>query len=177
MQAVGFNSILSLRHCVLLTRRQLSAAAQSALSGSQTNAQLPPPTIKSSDKMRGWQLHNYGDIDELQLSEKLKIPQIRSSNECLVRIRATAVNPIDLAMLRGYGATVLNKMRCQPGDGIEFPLILGREFCGELVQTGMGVPSDSLPLGTRVWGVVPLQSSAGAHAEYVAVPSYCVSTT
>jgi len=87
------------------------------------------------------------------------------------------VNPIDLAMLRGYGATVLNKMRCQPGDGIEFPLILGREFCGELVQTGMGVPSDSLPLGTRVWGVVPLQSSAGAHAEYVAVPSYCVSTT
>nr|NP_722873.1 uncharacterized protein Dmel_CG17221, isoform B [Drosophila melanogaster]AAF51151.1 uncharacterized protein Dmel_CG17221, isoform B [Drosophila melanogaster] len=121
--------------------------------------------------MRGWQLHNYGDIDELQLSEMLKIPQIRCSNECLVRIRATAVNPIDLAMLRGYGATVLNKMRCQPGDGIEFPLILGREFCGELVQTGMGV---SLPLGSRVWGVVPLQATIGSHAEYVAVPSYCL---
>ncbi|XP_016941069.3 reticulon-4-interacting protein 1 homolog, mitochondrial [Drosophila suzukii] len=176
MQTVGFNSILSMRQCILLARRQFSATAQSALSGSQTNdRQLPPPPIKSSDKMRGWQLHNYGDIDELQLSDKLKIPQIRSSNECLVRIRATAVNPIDLAMLRGYGATVLNKMRCQPGDGIEFPLILGREFCGELVQTGMGVPADSLSLGTRVWGVVPLQSSTGAHAEYVAVPSYCLS--
>ncbi|XP_017047350.1 reticulon-4-interacting protein 1 homolog, mitochondrial [Drosophila ficusphila] len=158
-----------------LARRQFSASTQSTLSGSQTkNQQLPPPTTKTGEKMLGWQLHNYGDIDELQLSDKLKIPQIRSSNECLVRIRTTAVNPIDLAMLRGYGATVLNKMRCQPGDGIEFPLILGREFCGELVQAGMGVPASLLPLGTRVWGVVPLQASAGAHAEYVAVPSYCL---
>ncbi|XP_017116648.1 reticulon-4-interacting protein 1 homolog, mitochondrial [Drosophila elegans] len=175
MQAAGSNAILSLRQFVLLARRQLSASAQSAFSGSQTNAQhIPPSPEKFGDKMRGWQLHNYGDIDELQLSEKVKIPQIRSSNECLVRIRTTAVNPIDLAMLRGYGAAVLNKMRCKPGDGIEFPLILGREFCGELVQTGMGVPSDSLPLGARVWGVVPLQASLGAHAEYVAVPSYCL---
>nr|AAL48158.1 RH24774p [Drosophila melanogaster] len=172
MTAAGFNSILCLRQLVRLNRRQYSAPAKSVLSGSQTNDQAtPPPTSKSADKMRGWQLHNYGDIDELQLSEMLKIPQIRCSNECLVRIRATAVNPIDLAMLRGYGATVLNKMRCLPGDGIEFPLILGREFCGELVQTGMGV---SLPLGSRVWGVVPLQATIGSHAEYVAVPSYCL---
>lgn len=174
MTAAGFNSILCLRQLVRLNRCQFSASAKSVLSGSQTNDQTaPPPTSKSADKMRGWQLHNYGDIDELQLSDMLKIPQIRSSNECLVRIRATAVNPIDLAMLRGYGATMLNKMRCQPGDGIEFPLILGREFCGELVQTGMGV---SLPLGSRVWGVVPLQATIGSHAEYVAVPSYCVSS-
>ncbi|XP_002037679.2 reticulon-4-interacting protein 1 homolog, mitochondrial [Drosophila sechellia] len=172
MTAAGVISILCLRQLVRLNRRQFSARAKSVLSGSQTNDQAaPPPTSKSADKMRGWQLHNYGDIDELQLSDMLKIPQIRSSNECLVRIRATAVNPIDLAMLRGYGATVLNKMRCQPGDGIEFPLILGREFCGELVQTGMGV---SLPLRSRVWGVVPLQATIGSHAEYVAVPSYCL---
>lgn len=172
MQTAGSNAILALRQFTLLARRHCSVAAQSTSAGSQTNAGPPPPGAKSSDgKMRGWQLHCYGDIDELQLSDKLKMPQIRCSNECLVRVKTTAVNPIDLAMLRGYGATVLNKMRCQPGDGIEFPLTLGREFCGELVQTGMGV---TLPLGTRVWGVVPLQASAGAHAEYVAVPSYCV---
>ncbi|EDW87490.2 reticulon-4-interacting protein 1 homolog, mitochondrial [Drosophila yakuba] len=172
MAAASFNSILCLRQLVRLNRRQFSAPAQSVVSGSQaTGHETPPPTWKPADKMRGWQLHNYGDIDELQLSEKLKIPQIRRSNECLVRVRTTAVNPIDLAMLRGYGATLLNKMRCQPGDGIEFPLILGREFCGELVQTGMGV---SLPLGSRVWGVVPLQASVGSHAEYVAVPSSCL---
>ncbi|XP_039479575.1 reticulon-4-interacting protein 1 homolog, mitochondrial [Drosophila santomea] len=172
MAAASFNSILCLRQLVRLNRRQFSAPAQSVVTGLQaTGHESPPPTLKPADKMRGWQLHNYGDIDELQLSDKLKIPQIRRSNECLVRIRTTAVNPIDLAMLRGYGATLLNKMRCQPGDGIEFPLILGREFCGELVQTGMGV---SLPLGSRVWGVVPLQASVGSHAEYVAVPSSCL---
>ncbi|XP_017075120.2 reticulon-4-interacting protein 1 homolog, mitochondrial [Drosophila eugracilis] len=175
MQSAALSYVLSLRQIVSLARRQCSVNAQSTLSGSRTNSQQrPPQATKSLEKMRGWQLHNYGDIDELQISDKLKIPQIRSSNECLVRVRTTSVNPIDLAMLRGYGAMVLNKMRCLPGDGIEFPLILGREFCGELVQTGMAVPTDSLPLGTRVWGVVPLQASVGAHAEYVAVPSYCL---
>ncbi|XP_030383081.1 reticulon-4-interacting protein 1 homolog, mitochondrial [Scaptodrosophila lebanonensis] len=133
----------------------------------------PPPPPKASTKMRGWQLHCYGDIDELQLSEKLRMPQIRSSNDCLVRVRTTTINPIDLAMLRGYGATVLNTIRCQPGEGIEFPLTLGREFCGELVQKGMGVNSEKLALGQRVWGVVPLQIS-GSHADYVVVPSYCL---
>lgn len=174
MQVARRNVFLPLRQSVLGARRQYPNASQSTSAGTQTNVeQLPPPAAKCHGKMRGWQLHSYGDIDELQLSDKLKIPSIRSSNECLVRIRTTTVNPIDVAMLRGYGATVLNKMRCLPSDGIEFPLILGREFCGELVHKGMGV-SESLPLGTRVWGVVPLQASAGAHAEYVAVPSYCV---
>ncbi|KAH8412788.1 hypothetical protein KR009_005737 [Drosophila setifemur] len=174
MQSAGCNAILPLRQFMLIARRSCSVKAHSKVAGSQENVPLQPPI--SGGKMRGWQLHNYGEIEELQLSDKLKIPQIRSSNECLVRVRSTSVNPIDLAMLRGYGATVLNKMRCQPGEGIEFPLTLGREFCGELVQKGMGVDTckGSLSLGARVWGVVPLQSSAGAHAEYVAVPSYCL---
>lgn len=125
--------------------------------------------------MSGWQIHCYGDIDELQFSEKLKLPSIRSSEECLVRVRTTAVNPIDLAMLRGYGSTLLNKIRCQYEDDIEFPLTLGREFCGQLVQKGMGVHNDQLQLGSRVWGVVPIPNTAGAHADYVVVPSSCVS--
>ncbi|KAH8324159.1 hypothetical protein KR074_000930 [Drosophila pseudoananassae] len=173
MQIAGRNIFLPLRQSILGVSRQYPVASQSTSAGTQTNVeQLPPPAAKCDGKMRGWQLHNYGDIDELQLSDRLKVPSIRSSNECLVRIKTTTVNPIDVAMLRGYGATVLNKMRCLPSNGIEFPLVLGREFCGELVHKGMGV---SLPLGTRVWGVVPLQSSAGAHAEYVTVPSYCIS--
>ncbi|XP_034472535.1 reticulon-4-interacting protein 1 homolog, mitochondrial [Drosophila innubila] len=137
----------------------------------------PPPPTKSKSfhgKMGGWQLHCYGDVDELQFSDKLKLPQIRSSDECLVRINATSVNPIDVAMLRGYGSTVLNTLRCQSGDYIEFPLTLGREFCGELVQKGMGVKKGQLKLGSRVWGVVPISNTSGAHAEYVVVPQSCL---
>ena len=62
-------------------------------------------------------------------------------------------------------------MRCQPE--IEFPLTLGREFCGELVQRGMSSELKNLELGDRVWGVAPVQSQ-GAHAEYVVVPDFCV---
>ncbi|XP_002074270.3 reticulon-4-interacting protein 1 homolog, mitochondrial [Drosophila willistoni] len=153
-------------------RRYTSASVTGVGSTGVNTKEVDPPKCSSPLKMGGWQLHNYGD--ELQLSDKVKIPQIRNSQDCLVKVRTTSVNPIDVAMARGYGATVLNKLRCQPGDGIEFPLTLGREFCGELVQKGMGVTSKDLKQGTRVWGVVPLQSPYGAHAEYVSVPASCL---
>ncbi|XP_075153764.1 NAD(P)H oxidoreductase RTN4IP1, mitochondrial [Haematobia irritans] len=124
-------------------------------------------------KMKGWQIHSYGEIDELQMSNKMKMPQIKQSDQCLVKISSTTVNPIDVAMLGGYGATLLKLMRCQ-GQSIEFPLTLGREFCGVLIQKGMKV--SDLSLGQRVWGVVPVQSPQGAHAEYVTVPQYCLSS-
>lgn len=62
-------------------------------------------------------------------------------------------------------------MRYQYLKAIEFPLILGREFCGEVVQSGMGV--DKIAVGDRVYGVVPLHVN-GSHAQYVVVPEYCV---
>lgn len=165
---------------LLLAKRSVATAAEVSEPGeekTQVTSSPPPPPVrpKSSRKMSGWQIHCYGDIEELQFSEKLKLPSIRSSEECLVRVRTTAVNPIDLAMLRGYGSTLLNKIRCQYEDDIEFPLTLGREFCGQLVQKGMGVHNAQLQLGSRVWGVVPIPNTAGAHADYVVVPSSCVS--
>ncbi|TDG43819.1 hypothetical protein AWZ03_009769 [Drosophila navojoa] len=153
-------------------RRQFAATASQC--EPTDSPQSPPPSARLSMKMSGWQLHNYGGIEELQLSDKLKLPQIRSSDECLVRVRTTAVNPIDLAMLGGYGSKLLNQFRCQANDDIEFPLTLGREFCGVLVQKGMGVCHQQLQLGTRVWGVVPIPNSNGAHSEYVVVPASCI---
>ncbi|KAH8378248.1 hypothetical protein KR093_010392 [Drosophila rubida] len=155
---------------------QLSRSFAAAAEAQQAATPSPPsPPKRAPNKMGGWQFHSYGDSDELQYCDKLRLPQIRNSDECLVRVRATTVNPIDVAMLRGYGATLLNIMRCKSGDSIEFPLTLGREFVGELVQKGMGVNgSDQLQLGCRVWGVVPISSTAGAHAEYVVVSRSCL---
>ncbi|KAH8293201.1 hypothetical protein KR044_011961 [Drosophila immigrans] len=164
--------LLSKRLAVQLSRR-FAAAAEMQQAATPTPPTTPPK--RAVNKMGGWQFHCYGDIDELQYSDKLKLPQIRSSDECLVRVRATAVNPIDVAMLQGYGATLLHTMRCKSDDSIEFPLTLGREFCGELVQRGMGVAgNEQLQLGSRVWGVVPVSSTSGAHAEYVVVPRSCL---
>ncbi|XP_037961191.1 reticulon-4-interacting protein 1 homolog, mitochondrial isoform X2 [Teleopsis dalmanni] len=164
-------------NCGLSTRlpSTMGQISTNAIAGNKpvtNDADNTIPPRKSTIKMNGWQLHSYGDLEELQHTNNLKIPKIRCASDCLVRVRCTTVNPIDVAML-SYGSKVLNVMRCKPNE-IEFPLIFGREFSGELVQRGMGV-SPKLPIGARVWGVVPLQMN-GAHAEYVTVPEYCLST-
>lgn len=50
-------------------------------------------------KMTGWQIHSYGDLSELQYSEKLRIPMIQKPTEILVKINSSSVNPIDVAMV------------------------------------------------------------------------------
>lgn len=71
----------------------------------------------------------------------------------------------------GYGSTLLNLMRCNAN--IEFPLTLGRDFCGVVTRKGMSVRED-IQVGDKVWGVVPPHKS-GCHAEYVVVDESCVS--
>lgn len=53
--------------------------------------------FKSGKKMNGWQIHSYSD--GIQFSDKIKIPTIKDSNELLVKVNATSVNPIDVAMV------------------------------------------------------------------------------
>lgn len=175
MLSSSANIRVAVQRFAVVASRNFSTAATTEVQHESKNPPPPRAPPKSSfRKMGGWQLHSYGDVDELQFSDKLKLPQIRSSNECLVRVHATSVNPIDVAMLRGYGSTLLNTVRCQPDDHIEFPLTLGREFSGELVQKGMAVNKGNLKLGTRVWGVVPVTNTSGSHAEYVVVPESCL---
>jgi NADPH:quinone reductase-like Zn-dependent oxidoreductase len=58
-------------------------------------------------------------------------------------------------------------------DVNEFPLILGRDFSGEVVDFGRNV--STLKVGQPVWGV-SLPSSQGSHADYVKVPSHLVTS-
>lgn len=53
--------------------------------------------FKSAKKMNGWQIHSYSD--SIQFSDKIKIPTIKDSNELLVKVSSTSVNPIDVAMV------------------------------------------------------------------------------
>lgn len=55
---------------------------------------------KSHTRMSGWQIHSYSDnICDLQNSQNLKKPLIRKPSEVLVKILASSVNPIDVAMM------------------------------------------------------------------------------
>lgn len=174
-------------------------AAWNAARWSSTNVNHSDGGGKSSTaprndqrKMRGWQIHEYGDVGILQCNESIKIPPIKQPNEVLIKVNAASVNPIDVAMMRelilfrtlihlyiiyifseGYGSTLLNAIRCS--SDIEFPLTLGRDFCGVVTRKGMGVRAN-IQIGDVVWGVVPLHRN-GCHAEYVAVDASCVSIT
>lgn len=54
------------------------------------------------NKMFGLQIHAYGGIDEIQYSDNIKIPIIKNANDVLVKIIATSINPLDIAMMSKY---------------------------------------------------------------------------
>lgn len=83
----------------------------------------------------------------------------------------SAAFPNNVFFTEGYGAKVINMLRKQP----EFPLTLGREFSGEIVQKGSSV-KEEFQVGQIVFGVVPIQKS-GCHAQYVTVDKSCVTVT
>lgn len=49
------------------------------------------------DKMQAWQIHSYGGLEELKLST-IRIPVISRPTDILVKVEASSVNPIDIAM-------------------------------------------------------------------------------
>ncbi|CAK1550866.1 unnamed protein product [Leptosia nina] len=114
--------------------------------------------------MAAWRSHAYGS-GEVRL-ERARMPTIRRSDEVLVRVTAASLNPIDLAMLGGYGSRVLNVLRRFEGAEVEFPLVPGRDFSGVVELAGR---TAKLPVGTRVWGVLP-PHRPGSLAQYVALP-------
>lgn len=80
-------------------------------------------------------------------------------------------------MKGGYGSTLLNKLRqatqCLSNDtNIEFPLILGRDFSGQVIAVGHNVAN--LKPGDEVWGVIA-PANQGCHAQQVVISQSNVS--
>lgn len=71
---------------------------------------------------------------------------------------------IGMLGLGGYGRTLLNLARFYE---LEFPLTVGRDFSGIIIDKGHAVGND-YKVGDRVYGFVPLHKP-GCHAEAVAV--------
>ncbi|XP_068618688.1 reticulon-4-interacting protein 1, mitochondrial-like isoform X2 [Battus philenor] len=115
-------------------------------------------------RMRAWRAHCYGPPAELRL-EEARVPALRAPDHLLVRVRTASINPLDVAMIGGYGARVLNALRSLEGVDVEFPLVVGRDFCGDVAQAGSAC---TFRTGRRVWGVLP-PHWPGSHAQYVVV--------
>ena len=130
--------------------------------------------------MKSWEINSYGGLETLQLNETAKIPSIRNPTEILVRVKAASVNPLDVEMTRGYGSQVFQTLRniekrklCGSlKDSIEFPLTMGRDFSGIVIETGAGVKD--IKVGDEVYGVLRF-TEYGSHAEYTVARSDLVS--
>jgi NADPH:quinone reductase-like Zn-dependent oxidoreductase len=123
--------------------------------------------------MSAWQINEYGGLDRLELSEKVAVPVLRRPDDVLVEIHAASVNPIDIRIVDGYGSTALNAWRRLNGvlkNGSEFPVALGRDFSGHIVETGCNVDQQKFKVGDAVWGAGGV-AYTGTHAQYAAISS------
>lgn len=105
--------------------------------------------------MKAAQIDGYSKGINVVLRD-VPVPTI-SDNEVLVRVKAAAVNPVDLLILSGAVKLI---------QDYPLPLTLGNEFSGVVEKTGKFV--SGFQEGDRVYARMPLRG-IGAFAEYVAI--------
>jgi NADPH:quinone reductase-like Zn-dependent oxidoreductase len=105
--------------------------------------------------MKAVRIHAYGGPEMLHY-EDTPLPQL-NPDDLLIRVRATAVNPVDWKIREGYLQGVLNH---------QLPLTLGWDVSGEVVATGPEVTR--FKVGDAVYARPNIERDGG-YAEYIAV--------
>lgn len=100
-----------------------------------------------------------GAFDEAPQIHEVETPT-PAAGEVRVRVRAASVNGFDLSVAKGQLKGMME---------YNFPVVLGKDFAGEIDAVGDGV--EDFRVGDRVFGVVMKDSLGdGAFGEYVTVP-------
>lgn len=140
--------------------------------------------MSTADTMKAWHLNSFGnDISShLRLNTEAKVPEITKPDELLIKVHATAINPIDCFMVRGYGSKAIQILREKAkgrwtlsvllNRGEEFPITLGRDIAGTVERIGKDV--NEFKVGDKVYGFVVI-THKGSHAEYAVVNKNWVS--
>ncbi|XP_054474145.1 reticulon-4-interacting protein 1 homolog, mitochondrial-like [Anoplopoma fimbria] len=125
--------------------------------------------------MSAWVIDQYGTNGVMKYTEEIPVPTVSSPSEVMIKVHAASLNPLDISMRGGYGAKLL-KLRRDPMSVMdsdnEFPLILGRDVSGVVVDCGSEV-THVVP-GDEVWAAVPPWKH-GSLAEFVTLTEYEVS--
>ena len=107
--------------------------------------------------MRAVKIERYGSAEDvLVLSADTPVPQ-PADDEILVKVHATAINPVDCVARNGYGRNIFSTLWG------ELPLILGRDISGVVTAIGRNV-SEFSP-GDEVYAAPHI----GCYAEYATV--------
>lgn len=105
--------------------------------------------------MKAIRIHEFGGTDVLEL-EDIAIPQ-PAENEVLIKVYASAVNPVDQKIVAGAS---------QEKFPTKFPLTIGWDVSGVIEKVGNKVRNFSV--GDEVYGR-PFPTQNGAFAEYLVI--------
>uniref|UniRef100_A0AAR2LSA9 NAD(P)H oxidoreductase RTN4IP1, mitochondrial n=1 Tax=Pygocentrus nattereri TaxID=42514 RepID=A0AAR2LSA9_PYGNA len=124
-------------------------------------------SARRSTVMQAWVIDKYGNNSVLRYTKNASFPIIHYPNEVIVKVNAAGLNPLDINMRGGYGAATL-AMKRDPLSinkaGSEFPLILGRDVSGVIMECGLDV--SYFKPGDEVWAAIPPWKQ-GSLAEFV----------
>jgi 2-desacetyl-2-hydroxyethyl bacteriochlorophyllide A dehydrogenase len=107
-------------------------------------------------------IEEYGNKDQLQ-EAIVTLPEL-GADQVIVKVAATSINPIDWKLREGY----LKQM-----FPWEFPIILGWDVAGEIVEVGANVKD--YQVGNRVFAR-PETTRFGTYADYTIVDAHLLAT-
>lgn len=110
--------------------------------------------VDANATMRAVVIDHYGGPEVLRIASVPK--PVPTRNQVLVRTRFIGVNPKDVIVRKG---------KFQVATGKRFPLIIGHDIAGEVVDKGAAA---NLSVGDRVYGMIN-DFTGRAYAEYAAV--------
>ncbi|CAF0739249.1 unnamed protein product [Adineta steineri] len=131
-------------------------------------------TTTASGRMQAWIIYYYGNNQQFTISDSVQLPIILSPKDVLIKVSASSINQIDIRRREGYGGKLINAYQSMKAilqfggsqvDKLEFPLILGRDFCGEIIRKGPNVTKFNI--GDKVYGALNV-TRQGSFAQYCA---------
>lgn len=115
-----------------------------------------------AERMKAAIINEYGRTGVLKVAETDR--PTPGPNDVIVKVSAASLNPRDWLTMRGlYQA----RKSLEP-----FPITLGSDFSGEVVQLGKSVLG--FKVGDLVFGMQPLSGKFGAFAQYVKVTAKAI---
>jgi len=109
--------------------------------------------------MKAAVINQFGNPDVFQIIETDK-PKLKDE-QVLIKVSATSINPIDWKQRKGNHKFIL---------GSPFPIILGYDVCGEVIEIGLN--TSKFKIGDAVFGVLD-NKYGGALAEFAIGSEKC----
>ncbi|XP_037341672.1 reticulon-4-interacting protein 1 homolog, mitochondrial [Pungitius pungitius] len=155
--------------------RHLVFSSNTSLCWHVSQTRMFSVTKSSRTIMPAWVIDKYGSNEVLRFTRNASFPVINYPNEVIVKVLSAGLNPLDVSMRDGYGAAALS-MKRDPLHikqlGSEFPLILGRDVSGVIMECGLDVKH--FRERDEVWAAIPPWKQ-GSLAEFVVLSANEVS--